>query len=425
MQRFFQNPCQRQKTVMKKIFFTALGCLLLFSFQSCLKDKLTHTYTIFTPIYETKEAVSLNIKSNPPREITLPGKFFVYGNYIFLNEIDKGVHIIDNADPGNPVVKAFIDIPGNLDIAVKGNILYADMYQDLVAVDISDPLKAKLVKDLPGVFSERYYANGFIADNNRIIIGWLKKDTTVELAPSANYLIFPVAYGAPDALAAAAVKTRGISGSMARFTIVDNYMYAVDHHNLRSISISNGSEPVVSNAINAGWDIETIYPFKNKLFIGSMGGLFIYDISQPDLPVKEAEFVHARACDPVIADENYAYVTLREGTDCGPTDNELQVINVQDLQSPVLVKSYPMANPFGLAKDNAQLFICDGTDGLKMYDAADPSKIVLKKHISGMQTFDAIAWNKNLIVVAKDGLYQYDYSNPGDLTLRSKISINR
>src|ERR1051326_7893914 len=217
MQRFFQNPCQRQKTVMKKIFFTALGCLLLFSFQSCLKDKLTHTYTIFTPIYETKEAVSLNIKSNPPREITLPGKFFVYGNYIFLNEIDKGVHIIHNADPGNPVVKAFIDIPGNLDIAVKGNILYADMYQDLIAVDISDPLKAKLVKDLPGVFSERYYANGFIADNNRIIIGWLKKDTTVELAPSANYLIFPVAYGAPDALAAAAVKTRGISCFMGRF----------------------------------------------------------------------------------------------------------------------------------------------------------------------------------------------------------------
>ena len=155
-----------------------------------------------------------------------------------------------------------------------------------------------------------------------------------------------------------------------------------------------------------------------------MGGLCIYDISQPDLPVKEADFVHARACDPVIADENYAYVTLREGTDCGPTDNELQVINVQDLQSPVLVKSYPMSNPFGLAKDNDQLFICDGTDGLKMYDASDPSKIILKQHIPVIQTFDAIAWNKNLIVVAKDGLYQYDYSNPDHLTLRSKISLN-
>jgi hypothetical protein len=410
---------------MKKTLFTAFCCFLLFSFQSCLKDKLTHTYTIFTPIYETKEAVSLNIKSNPPKDMQLPGKFFVYGNYIFLNEIDKGVHIIDNTDPANPVVKAFIDIPGNLDIAVKGNILYADMYQDLVAVDISDPLKAKLVKDLPDVFPERYYANGFIADNNRIIVGWLKKDTTVELKPSGNYLIYPVAFGAPDVLAAAAAQTRGISGSMARFTIVDNYMYAVDHHTLRSISIANAAEPVVNNTMNAGWDIETIYPFKNKLFIGSMGGMFIYDISQPDLPVKEADFVHARACDPVIADDSYAYVTLREGTNCGPTDNELQVINVQNLQSPVLLKSYPMTNPFGLAKDNNQLFICDGSDGLKMYDASDPSNIILKKHITGLQTLDAIAWNKNLIVVAKDGLYQYDYSDPNDLTLNSKLSLNR
>src|SRR5689334_1957959 len=117
---------------MKKILFVAPGCLLFFLFQSCLKDRLTHSYTIYTPIYETKEQVKLNIKSNPAQEIRTPGNMFVYGHYIFLNEMNKGVHIIDDSDPSNPVDKAFIDIPGNLDIAVKGNILYADMYQDLV-----------------------------------------------------------------------------------------------------------------------------------------------------------------------------------------------------------------------------------------------------------------------------------------------------
>ena len=166
---------------MKKIFFAVLSCLLFFSFQSCLKDKLTHSYTIYTPIYETKERVTLNIKSNPAKEIQSPGNLFVYGNYIFLNETDKGVHIIDNTDPSNPVDKAFIDIPGNLDIAVKGNILYADMYQDLVAVDISDPLHAKLVKTVPDVFGERYYANGFVAANNMVIVGWTRKDVVDRL----------------------------------------------------------------------------------------------------------------------------------------------------------------------------------------------------------------------------------------------------
>src|ERR1043166_5123266 len=57
---------------MKKIFFVVLGCLLFFSFQSCLKDKLTHSYTIYTPIYQTKEQVKLNIKSNPAQEIQSP-----------------------------------------------------------------------------------------------------------------------------------------------------------------------------------------------------------------------------------------------------------------------------------------------------------------------------------------------------------------
>lgn len=84
-----------------------------------------------------------------------------------------------------------------------------------------------------------------------------------------------------------------------------------------------------------------------------------------------------------------------------------------------------MTNPFGLAKDKDQLFICDGTDGLKMYNATDPANIVLKKHVTGLEPHDAIAWNENLIVVAKDGLYQYDYSNPDDLTLKSKLTLQR
>jgi len=210
---------------------------------------------------------------------------------------------------------------------------------------------------------------------------------------------------------------------MARFTIVNNYLYAVDHHSLRPISIDNPSNPVAGKMISAGFDIETIYPFKNKLFLGSMGGLYIYDISQPDAPVKEGDFIHARSCDPVIADDNYAYVTLREGTNCGPSANELEVVDIQDLHAPSLLKSYAMMKPQGLTKDNNILFVCD--DGIKMFDARDPENIILKKHITGLETRDAIAWNKNLIVVSSNGLYQYDYSVPGDLTLRSKLSINR
>jgi hypothetical protein len=412
-------------TVMKKTSTAVSVICVSLWLQSCLKDKLTHTYTILEPVYKSKTEVYANIKSNAPREIKSPGKFFVYGSYIFLNEIDKGVHIIDNSDPAHPVAKAFIDIPGNLDIAVKGNTLYADMYSDLLTIDISDPLKAKFIKSLSNVFPERNYSNGFIADNTRIIVDWIRKDTTIDLQRPGNYIIYRYA---PDVLAAsqtAAAQVKGISGSMARFIIVNDYLYAVNSHMLQCVSVSNAEDPVIANSIAAGWDIETIYPFQNKLFLGSMGGVFIYDISQPDTPVKESDFVHARACDPVIADDKYAYVTLREGTSCGPTGNELQVINIQNLQNPYLLKTYPMTKPYGLTKDDNQLFVCDGKDGLKMYDITNPANMVLKKHISGFETYDAIAWNRNLIVVAKDGLYQYDYTNPANLVLKSKLTINR
>ena len=153
--------------------------------------------------------------------------------------------------------------------------------------------------------------------------------------------------------------------------------------------------------------------------------MFIYDISNPSSPLRTGQFTHARSCDPVIADDNNAYITLRDGTSCQGFNNELDVVNVANLSAPSLLKTYPMTHPHGLSKDGNLLFICDGRDGLKMYDASNPSVLVLKKHITGLETYDAIAWNGNLIVVAKDGLYQYDYSSTNDLIQRSKLTVNR
>jgi hypothetical protein len=411
---------------MKKFLNVAVYCTALFLFQGCVKDKITRTYAILTPIYKTKTEVFSNIKSNAPKAVQSPGKIFIYGQYIFLNEVDKGVHVIDNSNPANPVEKAFIDIPGNIDIAVKGNTLYADMYDDLIAIDITNPLQAKLLKNIPGVFPERMYSGGFVAAQGLVIVGWTRKDTTVEVSPSKDYIVYD--YAAANAVnfqsaMPAAAKAAGIAGSMARFSIVNDYLYAVDRHTLKSISIVNANEPTLVGTINAGWDIETIFPFKDKLFLGSMGGVFIFDISNAASPVAQGNFVHARACDPVIADDNFAYVTLRAGTYCGPTTNELQIIDIKNLAAPTLVTTYSMTNPQGLGKDNNLLFICDG--GVKVYNASNVSNLQLLKTIDKVEASDVIAYNGIALVVAKDGLYQYDYSNASNIRLLSKITVSK
>ncbi len=137
---------------MKKHFnisLTAIIALTLSAFFSgCLKDTCdkTYTYSYFKPEYKTTAEVKANIKSNTPRDVQNPGKIYILGKYIFLNETDKGIHIIDNSNPSSPKNVAFIDIPGNLDMAVKGNTLYADLYTDLVTIDITDPLNVVVKK---------------------------------------------------------------------------------------------------------------------------------------------------------------------------------------------------------------------------------------------------------------------------------------
>ena len=411
-----------------KIFLLVASTAFLF--QSCLKDRILHTYTIAIPVYKEKSEVYANIKSNAPQAVTQPGKMYLYGNYIFLSDVDKGVHIIDNSNPANPVHKAFINIPGNLDIAVKGNTLYADLYTDMVVVDITNPLAARFVKYIPYVFPYRNYGYNFVADSNRVIVEWIKKDTTVENEISNNWMKRDVMlYSANTAGGmsnnSSSSTPNGIAGSMARISIVGNYMYCLNHSQLRSFDLSNPVAPEQSAVTDMSWNIETIYPFRNKLFIGSSSGMFIYDISNPAVPVREGQFSHARACEPVITDGNYADVTLRDGTTCSGTANQLDVVDVSTMSNPFLLKSYVMTNPHGLAKSGNYLYICDGKDGVKVYDAAAPASIALKKHLTGLNTYDAIAWNENLLVVAEDGLYQYDITDPVNPVLRSKISVHR
>ncbi len=419
---------QKQTATLAGLFLLAITLVP----TACIKDKCSEerTYTFYTPVYKSKTEVLASIKNNPAKEIENPGKIYIYNKYIFLNDRDRGIHVIDNSNPSNPNPISFIDIPGNMDLAVSENIMYADMYGDLVALDISDPKNVKLVKTIESAFPERQWLNGFfINGNGQMIVAWNKKDTTVTASCRTSEVgIFS---GRPDVFFQASgtrsnvsVSPVGMGGSMARFTIAGNYLYTVDNHSLKCFSISDPANPVKKNDIMAGFDIETIYPFKDALFIGTMGGMNIFDISNPESPVLKSNFVHARACDPVIADDKHAFVTLRAGTTCGPANNELLVINVQNPGSPVLLKNYPMTNPAGLAKDGNLLLICDGKAGLKAYSAKNVMDLKLLKHTSGPETYDVIAMNGIALVVAKDGLYQYDYTDPADMRLLSKLAVN-
>ena len=417
-----------------KRVFKAIAVLFLFSFlNSCVKDNITRTYTYsyYLPVYKTTAEVRANIKSNAPQPVVNPGKIVLLGNYIFLNEVDKGIHVIDNSNPASPRNVAFIDIPGNMDLALKGNTLYADLYTDLVTLDISNPLNVVVKKYNEGVFPYRSYGNGFYNDSTKIICEWIKRDTTIteklnddrrNIFPQTAYMDFST--NASSSGSKSSGSPIGKGGSMARFTIVYKRLYTVSNSDLNVFNIAIPNDPVYSKKVNVGWNIETIFPFKDKLFIGSQNGMFVYNISNVDNPSLVGQFSHVQSCDPVIADDDYAYVTLRTGSACFGNANQLDVLQLNSFTNPTLVKSYPFTNPHGLSKDGNLLFICDGSDGLKIYDASDVNNLQLIRQFSNIETYDVIAYNHIALVVAKDGLYQYDYSDVNNIHLISKIGLS-
>ena len=105
----------------------------------------------------------------------------------------------------------------------------------------------------------------------------------------------------------------GTGGSLAKFTIVGNNLYLVDDISLKVFNIANPASAVLRNTVNLRFGVETIYPYKDKLFIGAMDGMYIYSIADPDVPVLLGEARHTRSCDPVVANDSIAFVTLKIG----------------------------------------------------------------------------------------------------------------
>ena len=211
----------------------------------------------------------------------------------------------------------------------------------------------------------------------------------------------------------------GVGGSTARFAITGDYLYTVDNKSLNLFNVSNPSEPQYIQKIEIGQGIETIFPKGKTLFIGSQFGMYIYDVTAPASPSLLCNYSHVFSCDPVVADDNYAYVTLRSAAGCGRNVNRLEIIDIKNLKNPVLVKTYPMVAPKGLAIDGSKLFICDA--GLKIYDASDVNNLILKNHFS-ISADDVISLRGLLMVTGNEGITQYDYSND-TISFLSKLQV--
>jgi len=433
---------KQQLITMKYPLYLVLVLLLGVS-QSACTDKCTETrvFKRFTPVLLTANQIRQNIGTEAVRTLQAPGKIYTKNGFLFINEIKEGIHIVDNRNPEAPKMVSFIRIPGNGDMAVRNNILYADSYMDLVAFDISDVTNIRPIKRINNVFPSgqfnggSWFVNSVTGDVHDQRIDYVKDEIQTNCEEGinpTNWMFNTLAFDSRSMSAAPSTggvqqTTNGTAGSMARFALYDNYLYTVNSSELQLFDIQNPAEPKTGNKVQLGWGIETIFPYGDKLFIGSQSGMHIYDNRNPQKPERMSVFEHARVCDPVVVHGNKAYVTLRSGTNCQGFTNQLDVVDISNLFRPKLIKSYPMRNPHGLGIDFPNLFICEGAYGLKTFDASDAQNIDknLRENIDNIDAYDVIPLGKSLLLIGRDGFYQYDYSNPRKLRLMSKIPVQR
>ncbi len=413
--------------------------LLLAAWSSGCTDKCkeTRTYRRYTSATMTGRQVRDGVQIEFARSLAKPGKIYTKDGFLFINEQKAGIHVIDNTDPANPKFVSFLRIPGNGDIAIRNNVLYADSYMDLLVFDLTNLRDIKLLKRIPSVFTSGSFEGAYWSYNSQSDLLYDQNidyvtetiQTNCEESVNPNRSI-GIAFATDMSSAVPSTSpntTNGVAGSMARFALYDKYLYTVSNYQMQLFNIATPTDPQVGNKIPLGWNIETIFPYKDKLFIGSQSGMYIYDNAYPEKPTQLSVFQHARVCDPVVVSGNTAYVTLRSGTTCQGFTNQLEVVDITSLTNPKLLKTYPMRNPHGLGIDFPNLFICEGAYGLKSFDASNPLTIDqnLRQYIEDINAYDVIPLNKSLLMIGQDGFYQYDYTNPRQLRLLSKIPVNR
>ena len=224
----------------------------------------------------------------------------------------------------------------------------------------------------------------------------------------------------------------GKGGSMARFTIVGDYLYTVNDTTLKTIDISNPAQPrtLPFKDQRLGFDVETIFNHDSLLFIGSRNAMYIYDVTRPEFPQYLSMTEHLRSCDPVVAAGGYAYMTLnRENEICWRGEDMLMIYDISDARNPIEVYAdRSIYSPKGLGVDEAaaRLFVCCA-DGMKIYDISAPQHPIWIDDLTGIKEintsiapYDVIPNRGLLIMTAREGLYQFDYT--GDrLSFVSKI----
>lgn len=420
---------------MKK-FLLVLLPLSLFILSSCSKDfgTVEVTYTKATAVYGDLNEIRNTPLLESEKTIVNPGKVFVSENLLLVGEEGEGIHLVDNSDPENPTNLSFLNIPGNREFYVQGNILYAESHYDMLKIDISNKMQPRIIARVDNAF-----ASELVDDQGRVVIKFDFEIVTEKVGPDSdihsqtwgdqNFVFFdytnsiippsqvPVSFAGNSSAAI---------GSVNRIAVTNNHVYVISRSTLTAFKDDGSFERVFNQQV--GWNMETIYPNGNQLFVGTQQSMEIFDISNPERPSQISSFWHANSCDPVLPSGDVAFVTLRTGDvgNCPGDENSLIVVDITNLTNLVAIQEIEMESPFGMSLAGSKLYVGEGSSGLKIFDATDKKNLKLENWDTSIEAYDIIhhpTRNDLLLIAGPTSISQYKIDGVEDLSLLSTLNF--
>ncbi|MEM9325793.1 MAG: hypothetical protein AAGA85_09060 [Bacteroidota bacterium] len=379
----------------------------------------TVTYTKGTAIYGDLEALRQTPLLGGAREITDAGKIYLGGDVLLIGEEGEGIHVVDNTDPENPVPRSFLTIPGNREFFVDGSTLYAESLYDMLKIDISNLSAPSLVAREENAFSTEFtnsQGEALIGFELGVVTETLDKDSDIYdqvwNSSGPTYFDYEQNLIPPSAVPASfAGNSNRAIGSVNRVVSHEDHVYVVGKTKLSVFDATSGLDLVFQQDI--GWNMETVYPMGARIFIGSQNSVEIYNVSNPSSPTYESSFWHATSCDPVFpVDEETAYVTLRTGdfAECPGDVNALIVLDISTMTTAQQVQEIEMESPYGLTMIGDFLYVGEGENGLKIFDASDRRSLRMEEWQRNMQAYDVLAHPTRpdlLMIAGPEGLSQF------------------
>ncbi|MGL1901517.1 MAG: hypothetical protein OCC49_05245 [Fibrobacterales bacterium] len=379
---------------------------------------------VYTPYLEYLALIK-NVPAVTPNNL---GYTLIHGKWKLVNEVNEGIHVYDNTDSQNSIYTTFISIPGNNDFVIKNNILLANSYEVLLAIDFTTPTAVTLLKDIPEILISEDYKGEMVVSKERGLVTEMIEVKTTEVY-CRNGLRYAnnneSSYGREEnssddyyyAMSNNSMTSESTwpyydtSADVNNFVLGDDYLYVLKQGVLVTIDVEDETSPkyLSQNEVNK-WSITSINNSNGVLFLAGDREIQLVDISKPSNPRIRDPLIGITRCDEIIAVEDYIYAGRTRNKNCDNRENSLLIVNISDKSEPVIEEVYSMGGPSDIEIVDGYLYVCDGRAGFKIY-AVEGAELDLIAQIDSIVVETVSIAGLVATLSGEGGVYTYDLSD--------------